>query len=150
MRHLLMPVMNMTHNRIRNDTYVNLFIYKYWAYNGFVPGSDNLFCDVSVYHSGSQPGFRGTLKCRELVPGMPSINAIPWSLYLSDHLEAASNIYSKGAANQKNRLGNTGLLSWKSIYQHIYSIREKLWAGKGRYTQFAFLWGPLIPPIESK
>ena len=40
-----------------------------------------------LYASGSQPG------CRELVPGVPPINTIPWSLNLFYHLGVPPNIY---------------------------------------------------------
>ena len=39
--------------------------------------------DWNFHHtSNSQPGWRGTLGCRELVSGVPLIITIPWALYL--------------------------------------------------------------------
>ena len=58
---------------------------------------------VSQGASDSQPGYRGTLWCYELVPWVPSIVTLILSLYLFKQPGVQPNIFiaKTGAANQK-------------------------------------------------
>ena len=49
---------------------------------------------VILYGSDSQLGCRGTLGCRDLVPGVPPVVTIPWSIYLLNQLGLPPNIFN--------------------------------------------------------
>ena len=89
-----------------------------------------------ILRSDSQPGFRDTLGCHELLLGLPPIFTIPCSLHLVNQQRA---ILSKGAAN-KDRLGNTDLELYALMSQKISNTQNflKIYKNKWIVTFWSF------------
>ena len=75
-------------------------------------------CHCSVPQSiDSQPGCRGTLGCRKLVPEVPAIVTISWSLYLLKQFVVPPNIYLiKQEFLKPKKVGKHCLREWKMAW----------------------------------
>ena len=78
---------------------------------------------MNIYTSGSQPGCRSTLRCREIVPGVSPIIANHWSLDLFCHLWVPPNI---DKAHQGYRVAKKVENHWSTHTQtHTHTYAHK-------------------------